>query len=745
MTKNTHYIFLEALKNHPHYSPKKGEISSKLSRENKRYMLYQLPIAPLTVKDNSVTYRLNNHHISFYEEVDAQHPCLSAYHYTAEFIDDQKQRHALHVYFNTNDHLTLQAQFTDKRGSEALITLFEKQAIECTRPHIMDLKCLRKKFLSELHQDYLLKQKNLGELFTQIEHSNAPYLSTLDELIEITKKLAKFEPNKHYKGLSHLLSKTKLLITSPTLIKTSTESKPLVETSTVISFFKKPLSPKIQLKLKMYIDAANTTLNTYLALKNHQNFDPFQRAFNQLNLLSLDGNTCLTPQDLHLIQRLEAVMNEEGFALLKHCLKQHDVENLDPLAVFLDDFPKDEINEAIASGNANTLSFLLDHCSIDLNDYLIEGIPLVTYCMDILAINHADQAIKCLNVLVRHNASLMIDSTSGLPVAYELLSNNQHPLRSLLISCSNETVSNPIFYQTLSRKLLPALMNKAPECTARNIKIQSDIQYYKKLVDVHSMPCSPIKKASLLNLEKTLQLKQTEIPQSLSDFIRSDRDINQAYDHMRLAEDRFRDAIKKDRHASRQFEKEITIAIQKMEQRIRTLEVDFTRLSGKDVKIALISIYGTNRAIYEKSLRLYELNKISMTLTTHNGRISSQQAASQAQAMQLQQEIQTLVESEGIGAISATYQPPASFNLKAVSRATDLCEQLSEQLNIHWLMLSQLSTGVTKAIDQFQSLQNKLRTLVGNDSDIFGDLPLESTSAKNNDDESISSARPTST
>lgn len=98
MSRNPLYHFLKSF---PHYAEAIGlKPEHDLNRNNQAYV--RLPLR----NDMDVSLgklRLQNHHISIYQNEDQDNPWLSQYHHTAYFIDDFDNLYQSHVYFNEKE------------------------------------------------------------------------------------------------------------------------------------------------------------------------------------------------------------------------------------------------------------------------------------------------------------------------------------------------------------------------------------------------------------------------------------------------------------------------------------------------------------------------------------------------------------------------------------------------------------------------------------------------------------------
>lgn len=144
------------------------------------------------------------------------------------------------------------------------------------------------------------------------------------------------------------------------------------------------------------------------------------------------------------------LLNKES--LLEEMLQHTQVVKLLDSLIEKIPVPETLIKLAILKGNAVLLDFLLNHYPFAINTYLMnEDDTPVLFCF----YNHSEKLslVKCLSVLIKHHASLMITARDGLPVAYHILDTVDHPLTAALIENTNSTLGHANFYKILIGQL----------------------------------------------------------------------------------------------------------------------------------------------------------------------------------------------------------------------------------------------------------------------------------------------------
>lgn len=124
--------------------------------------------------------------------------------------------------------------------------------------------------------------------------------------------------------------------------------------------------------------------------------------------------------------------------------------------------PENMIKMALIKGNDILLNFLLDNSRFAINTYLInqDNTP-VLFCF--YHHNEKLSLVKCLSVLIKNGATLMVNAADGLPVAYHILDTVDHPLTNALVENSGRTLRNAKFYKVLINQLKQFIKNKELE------------------------------------------------------------------------------------------------------------------------------------------------------------------------------------------------------------------------------------------------------------------------------------------
>ena len=460
-------------------------VSFKTDANHNKYFIYELPCRSglkFTDESSKITYTIQSQHLSFYENVDHQHPCKSIYHFTASLIDSNQQEHTLHVYFNEKDELTIQAQIATTRVSDDLLNTFETYAYDISHPHICKIRRLRQEKIKELLNDYSSKQLMLCHLYKTIKSNKHNYLTCIDSIIDLISLLIEIEPMNKFKALLKTYIHTKVNIQSIETTTTEADHPP------------KPIQPKPAANAKS-TPKLNANPNSNLGKEkggmanNRSRFDQLESMFvkskqlltayqcakaendaNKLNLLlqlqtevaqlnrfilieSLEPNQTYG----HQFQEINEMLAKEANDLIIDLMKTGQSTKLSLFEEFIDNYPSEIIDYALSAGNANLLDYILSIRLIDLNLYTLESeaqfyLPM-RYCYEILYATDPNAAVKCASVLLKYNASMLILSSHELPIAYELLQNTAHPMHNLLVTHPQKPLENPNFFKRMLGKL----------------------------------------------------------------------------------------------------------------------------------------------------------------------------------------------------------------------------------------------------------------------------------------------------
>ncbi|MDX1836964.1 hypothetical protein DIZ81_04665 [Legionella taurinensis] len=522
MPKNILFSFLSYRKKRNKNSLEHAEsINLKQTLDKKNYFLVALPPIDYCLNHNELSYTLLKHHVSVYENESQVIPQLSQLHYTADFTDLNGDEFRLHVYYDRKDQMVSGPHFSIRVGhnkyreldvslvSQELLTLAE------TSVHAVIVE-IREKYLqtyNQLELEYQRLDIQCSLLYEEREGKRAEYLAKLKNFIKVTHNLALLTSHNHY-AQKHLFL-TRMLKTAEAVMpdaKTSLDapmttasnqtssnpdknksSKPNANLVSVSSKAKR--NTTVQKKLtqelgeierqvdklaKQFADLASESLAREGLEYTRRLADLWARC-NQYSLEAdfllpsqapISSSQCLSKLQ-QLTPSLEKACKEHFLYLLK--TKQFAAAKLLQNFYYLLDMNR--LCSALEDNNAELLDFILTHGD-DLvldNQVLIlnkkKYTNAVSFCYES---NSAD----CLAVLIKHDASLLIPDSRGLPLAYSLLTEPRHPLKDVLAACPEKTTSSSAFYFALKNALRHYLNTHTLSSEVTN-KINAAIAYYQ--------------------------------------------------------------------------------------------------------------------------------------------------------------------------------------------------------------------------------------------------------------------------
>lgn len=193
-------------------------------------------------------------------------------------------------------------------------------------------------------------------------------------------------------------------------------------------------------------------------------------------LLVEDSRQLSTFENTLKLKTLFSEKLAEGKRLLVSLLFEGKYELASKLQKYAPSVAEKLIAIALNKGNAEMLSFLLTHSQYAINtSIIIDNLTPVIFCF-----KHDDAASKarCLSVLIKHKASIMIKVNNGLPLAYYLLNAPSPALKQALIDNTELTIGYPPFYKALIYHLRDFLANNDVDAELKNMLLL-DISNYE--------------------------------------------------------------------------------------------------------------------------------------------------------------------------------------------------------------------------------------------------------------------------
>ena len=495
-------------------------------------------------------YELESDHISVYfDKIDQ-----SDHHYTGYF-SLKKHTYQLHVYFNDNDELIGEPTFTQLQvGAGAAASppplevnpVLKEQFIQLAR-----LRCgstipgLRNKLAKKiilLQDTYNRLEAEASRLSAIKPLNNDLYFAALDAIRAPLQELTRLVKHPHYLQMEQSIKKMQDAFKSLTqdsvihlarpkhlLSMASIEELPAnVPMSDQEAL--QPTQAALTIHLNKDIQALDEQFTAFKPSKVAENATGLRQFFiraNELSLLINESSYSVAIEQLQQLHTLNHRIHKAGETLLRTVLKK---SKADPAAIAYANLlqPFDyiltyqDVVAALESKNPHRLDFLLK-----TGYFLVNGQPLtieketyasaVHYCFQ----QPADMA-SCLSVLIENGASILVDF-QGLPIAYRILSTDEHPLQialSLSEMTDRKTLSSIDFYKKLISTLRCCLITNPQESASITASIDSYQATIAQLSDASMLPRqSPLvikeKTASLMRIiqapcikEHSLRLKQ---------------------------------------------------------------------------------------------------------------------------------------------------------------------------------------------------------------------------------------------
>lgn len=449
MKPNTLYHFIHReIVSRPGSAPGTRVFAAKTSKEGKSYLLSELPLPrAIVIAVGQQKYSLNSHHLSIYSLQDDNNHTLSQYHYTAYFRDKKNNAYQLHAYFNQNDQLAAPVVLTLLNEIEnnapvtlgkELIQLFTQLAISQTTPVIAALRSDQQTVLAALKKRFDTLEQQLTNLSIDMVQNKNNYLIILAEAITVLDSLSAYtDEEQNYASILKLFRLIRTNLDTPVLA-TATQEEVATSTDTaqeqdepapVKRSNKKPVSPLIG-------QATNTFTRYQAALSKASSPQKvagileMNRHVGDLLIAADDPGYTITALDYQHITSFLSAYKQAGKQLLSRLLMNNEFELAAQLRQLVNPAPTELVTLALKTGNAAMLDFLLEHGAFAINTFIVQDqLTPVLYCFEKSQNTAAVVAMnKCLSVLLKHHASLMVNTADGFSVAYHIAVNPSHPL-----------------------------------------------------------------------------------------------------------------------------------------------------------------------------------------------------------------------------------------------------------------------------------------------------------------------------
>ncbi|KTD19320.1 coiled-coil-containing protein [Legionella lansingensis] len=547
MSKNTLYNFIQQ------YVPSITHVKYlELAKDKQQHHYYRLELNQKTpiVLNN---YTLLNHHISIYETEVRSNPQLSQYHYTAYFDDGKGSTYRLHVYFNAFDELTRNAAFAIQTEnsfevieSKELEESFIGLALQNTEPVINELRKKQATIVNDLETRYAQLEQELAELFETSKENYFLYLQKLEETCSVLQTLIPLVRHSTYNKIHHFLSRSqKTLIanlaqeesiedaiaikpdfgkkeleeatTTPAPSVKKTQSNQSNADSTAVSEFDK--------KFKQLVARFDAIKSADAEIQAKDLEDLLARTYEFSLLLSEKDATVTNLQNL---ENLRLNIYRLGEKLLPTLLVKKEFALASQLTSFHYLLKEKHLNWALQTRNPELLDFVLTHGDFNINSQEVHVkekaySSAVHACMSC----HSDSSpmTDCLSILIKHGASLFVDSSNGLPLAYEIMTNDNHPFRGALLANREKTIDSVIFYKQL-RAFVTDYLKREKVSQAAQKGFQEALDYYNTQIEILLAP--EMQSASAKILQRKFTFFEEKHLGKLADKLRKDLELRAA-------------------------------------------------------------------------------------------------------------------------------------------------------------------------------------------------------------------------
>lgn len=496
--------------------------------------------------ENGHQYFLKSHHISFYKIQNEE----DEYHYTGYIEDHNGKKYQVHIYFNQNDKVakppTLSMEVESGRYRKVnLAADFSDTLLQFAIDHsfhvIAELRLQHHKAQDKYAQRYFELEKELAELSRDTMANYDAYQAKLKQTINVVSVLAECHYNPYFKDLlklfRHIQEKTsKMQDDRVSSSEQDTHSGQVsIETNTTnpdtINSVQKILLASQLANLYETHAAFMTIVEDSLDKEKMAVFLAFCASVTDAFILMEDKKYPTTSADLVSIQAYLAVCQSYGRKFLLRLLFENQFELALSLKNYLNPIPDNLIRLALGKGNAELLDFLLTHGNFPINTFIVENnLTPVLYCFE----KHSDKTpkMKCLSVLLKHHASILVKKEDGLSVAHHILSSLNHPLHEAFVQHSDVTIGQVKFYKALIRDINAYIVTHTRDNTLSDEERQTlDLMTDKFRFSILDLCGKKGRSASYFAkgiMEKTQSITRHLDPVSL-DSMKTDKDFIDKY------------------------------------------------------------------------------------------------------------------------------------------------------------------------------------------------------------------------
>ncbi len=710
------------------------KFSAKVNSNKTPYYLLVLPIKKnSTLIFGDITYTLEEHHISIYEPIIDK----SQYHYTAILSTKQGDKFRLHVYFSEKDKLCNKPYLDSMANNEhvevhltdAQQDMVIDQAIEECQSPILSLRRQHGKFIAELEKRYTQSVLKLETLSKNLRQNYEAYVQESEATKQILTELCLYHSGQEYRNILRLINRTvPLLKPEPTQIAPSIP-QPTVEkvqtsnlsTEPVVSVTKtkqeqshQPQEPSVQKpSLASRIEALETTWNEFIeayCLDSQNSVKQFLSFNTRIDTLCADEMNGHLDCSAAAIERLEFMMilrMEYAKKLLTELLLKHDFLKAESLKGFVPLLEKRLLNISLCMGNSNLLNFLLTHGDFAINTHEVaDGLTPVPYCL--AKCNGKTSMVQCLEILIKHGASLMV-RYQGLPVAYHILAVANHPLRSAFITTAKDTIGSKEFLAMLIRECNRCLSQGQNDFVNTQkilrfiIKVQNDL----KQLNVSERSAVQLAQNNEKALKAITELMGAQLSQELSNNPKILRAKEEYYSAL---EEYKKTASRREYNALLRERNETIVDCTRIMEILGEADSDNANLLNE----ALISMQRATQIIILKT----ELNAKNAEIAKPRAKQNSRLRQLEAEAKQLAEKINTLTREHNREIFD--YQEAGNLRNEVLAYIRDQNKKSGQQASL-----------LDSINDQVEKLSDEIRTLPQKDDEIR-QLKTQQLAAKRN-------------
>jgi hypothetical protein len=650
MSVNRLFTFL----NHPSSQPTQARynVTLRTSTEGQPYAFVPLPIgAPIKFgSKETISYEITSHHLRIDKNVDTSNPCLSPYHYTAELVSSRNELIILHMYFDRADILTIEGQFRNGEAIDgALKSSIEDFAIQSAKSGILKLREEHKAVTSRLIKTYSDSVKRFETLLkTHVKNPDAKK-DCLTSIISALHELNRLLPYEKYDRLEKLYRNILKFTQNPPQAAVATVSAPVPvkvpEAPASNTFFKPaPTVKRVLEKFDAQFQSIEKQLSEFQILKT--TFSPEQEVNQFLSLLQLITHSSIlsseeeVPFEISQEQCSALALWEEEFAEIgTHLLSKLLLTKQYPLAkkltVFIENILDIEMDRAIQTGDSDLLAFLLSNSQIDPNTYLMADVPLVQYCFETLSLRLPREAVAAiLRVLVNHDASLLIPSQKGTPIAYEI-NNPKCAFRCVLIDTMSKTFTNPKFLRLLLAQLQIYMDTKSLS--------EDEHTELKRFIEIHSQRAVQLSKSAqpLRKAQQEVMLSCEQGKPALLESLLAAPEIAAALAHHKVQKNKF-DSMIQDRNERARIQHCEVHYTNNLNDCLRNLPKSMFELPFNTLVASTLQFISKHTALIEKGMELIALKRLLNQAANTRGHPSRNQRRAIHRVQILSYEIQGL-------------------------------------------------------------------------------------------------------